>query len=793
MSIDISARATLFYPPSDEADETGRRLLIDFLRKRFKCRLASALADKPRDQSFSVKVCPPPDNDRLGLHAKLGREGYAIKADHDSLTIFGVTPRSRLYGVCALIRQADANKLGRSHLSINSSPRFNIRHWESMSFQSNMQLPLGGAFDRPIEELIAVTKRMISQGPRHGINGFHLTGRGGWEGGTDMDWLISYRRQTGQYCRQYYRTDRGRQVRREAFREIGRYCHAHGMDFVVWDHEIILPAPNTRLSEVLRDKMEKEGIGCGLLRDFLYNKWAECFEEIPEIDVVNLTLSEVSGGIQLLHRPDIATGNPKVLANAAAQVRQLIEIVWKACVDWRKGLQVRSYNMTPHQQAVMRMALKDLPPDIVLMTKYTAVDFRGVEIEDNPLLGAFPGQPQVVEFTLAPECSGFGYIPAILADFYRARLRKAGQKGLAGTVARLDYHVHFSHRNFFTEGPPVTTFDTPNEFNIVAFSACAWNPDADLDKLWKHWAAGRYGAALAPTAEKTLRRTSAISQGIFYVKGFYLMSHLDQPPSLPIVDDLFKENGNNYRMNYFGRDKKLRLAWETLLHPDDRGIAACLAEKKNTIRLCRQALKELTSRRAQPGDRNGKELIGGFEISAVAAGMFMHVAELYLRLRQARDRKLAGSPALAFLKPYIRGLLDFALVAERRIGARWPLYHAARGNNIHEFPWQVIEDRSRLPQAALVALEKVWLNLLRPLQTRSPFNQMDSFVMELPDTIEQVALGGDDISVRTADGIDEIIPGPATVVTPVILERGDRCLLRLCAKDGKVRVVKCDL
>ena len=118
----------------------------------------------------------------------------------------------------------------------------------------------------------------------------------------------------------------------------------------------------------------------------------------------------------------------------------------------------------------------------------------------NPLIGMFPAVPQIVEFTLTPECNGFGYVPALLGDFYRDGCAYACSQGAAGCVGRVDYHLQNSHAAFFTAGPPVLTFDTENDFNVHLFSRLLWDPAADTDALWGEWAGARYGERGARSA-----------------------------------------------------------------------------------------------------------------------------------------------------------------------------------------------------------------------------------------------------------------------------------------------------
>ncbi|MBN1669781.1 MAG: hypothetical protein JXR37_02030 [Kiritimatiellae bacterium] len=768
---------------NEPADRTARKLLRKFLGERFTCCRSlgpglAAIHVGPQDAP-AAGVC--------GAGPALGTDGFAIRSSRGRLSIFGNTPRARLYGVCHLVDEVPLRRVGAGEWQIRRVPAFPIRQWSTMTLQANGGLPLGGNFDQSLEDLVAATKRAIVRAPHYGINALQLTGRGGYEGGIDIDWLIRYRRYPEVYQHYLRDVDRGRIERLHALREIGRSCHEHGLDLVIWNHELIMPAG---LKEKILAAVRKEGLSGAAARELVRNKAEELFEEVPEVDTINLTLSEVGGGIKLLHRDDVNSGDPKAIAEAARHIRILLGAIWDGCRAYGKGLQVRSYNMTPHEQAVMRLALQDLPEEIVIMTKYTFVDFRGVEYEDNPLLGAFPRNRQIVEFTLTPECNGFGYVPALLPDFYQERLRRAQRRKLAGAVGRLDYHLQHSRRNFFTEGPPVMTFDTPNEFNIVSFSRCLWDPSSDVDALWKEWTAARYGAKLAPVAEKMLRQTQEITQRVFYVKGFHLLTHLNQPPALKTIDRELDERETCWRMMFMHENKKLRRAYDALRAASNSTIAACVKDKEDAEALCRSALRLLNAGRHLNRSLGGKELQEWFTRLEIAAGTFKQVGNLYFRLRQLRNRGIAGSEAHAVLAPHIRDFLEYCLGAERRIGAQWPLYRASRGVDVYEFPWHVIEDRSELPPAVLGRLERLWLALLEPLKPGGDRADGAPLVFCVPDEIAEMTVDGRSWRVRPAVGPEEIIPGSVRLGSPLALAGGERVLLDLRGRAGTVTVRK---
>lgn len=297
-----------------------------------------------------------------------GSEAYSIKAAHPKYVIAAASPRGALYGAYAL---ADRLERGERPQSGLFTPRFAIREWWSAAFQANFNLPLGGAFDRPIEEISAIVERTIHEAPRYGINALQLMGRAG-EGGIDLSWFLFYDDFPKLQTRHL---GWGIERRTAEIRRLAQEAHRYGLDFLLWDHELVFPDRMLEAYPEIRGVDYPICFSHPLVMRFLNAKIDEFFRRLPEVDGINLTFAETRG-----------------------------------------------YNILEH-----------------------------------------------------------------------------------GATA-------------FTSGPPILTFDPPNEFNVYAASRLAWDPSLRIDDLWRPWTVRRYGAKTAPIVERALRRTPAISQGIFSPK-----------------------------------------------------------------------------------------------------------------------------------------------------------------------------------------------------------------------------------------------------------------------------------
>jgi hypothetical protein len=297
----------------------------------------------------------------------------------------------------------------------------------------------------------------------------------------------------------------------------------------------------------------------------------------------------------------------------------------------------------------------------------------------NPMLGAFEGQPEVLELTATPEGSGYGYVPALLGDFYQRAIAKAG----AGVAIRSDYHLQYGHSTFFTDGPPVMTFDTPNDFNIFVASRLAWDPSLSVDGLWRQWTARRYGAQAASAVERALRRTAAISEGIFFVKGFSLLTHLNMVPHLDTIDT---ELDKSYLLEFFPKDEGYRRTHQQLSKPSEAVFAEILAEKDAAANAAKESLRDIDSVRENLAVKDYENLRSGLRRAENAALLWKQIAAVYFRMRQGEAEPLSAA---------VRSLLAESCRIEKEAGKVWPVYPAARGTTAYEFAQEAIE-RGRL-------------------------------------------------------------------------------------------------
>jgi hypothetical protein len=595
----------------------------------------------------------------IAYRADIGAEGYAF----ESGAVVANSSRGILYGAYALAEALE--RTGRLPEPRVSKPYFPYREWQTAALQGNFNLPLGGGFDRPLEEISAIVRRTIHEAPRYGMNALQLMGRVGE--GIDVSWFIDYEALPKLRARRPIGWSTDRRV--DEVRRLADEAHRYGLDFLIWDHEIAFPPGFVDAYPEVRGVDYPICFSHPFIFEFVDAKFDEFFRKLPEVDGIDLTFAETRGYNLLEH------GGCKCdrcsRTSTEEKLRRVVLRVRDACRRHGKRMEVRSYNQTPRDAATMAKVLKDLPPDVVIVTKNSIVDFRGAGYPDDPMLGGFRGQPQTLEMTATPEGSGYGYIPALLGDFYKEKIGRATEKKLAGVAIRTDYHLQFGHSTFFTDGAPVLTFDTPNDFNVYVSSRLAWDPSLPIESLWTEWARSRYGKD-AERAVRALKRTAAISEGIFFVRGFSLLSHLNMIPHLATIDEELK---NSYLLQFFPQDAGYRRTYEELSNPTEATIEQVLAEKQRAIDEARLARSEAAG--IAPLER-------WLRASENAARLWKHIAAVYFRLRQSPVSETRLDAALD-------GLLREAYRIEQEDGRVWPIFPAARGVSVYEFARQALE------------------------------------------------------------------------------------------------------
>ena len=750
-------------------DSQVRRTATGYLRaclREIGCRLRTGRGAAETQAVIHCRVSGDGDGDRADGRRLLpdpAREAYEIAASAAAagrtVTVSSPTSRGLLYGVCRLVEEIRRRRTLPHSFRVRTAPELAIREWSTLMLQGGFNLPAGGAFDRPLSELEEAVDRVIDRAPFYGINRLQLPGRPGE--GMDIDWLIPYR-----FLPRIGRTDTpALRERRDMLRRIAARAHAHGLELLVWDHELVFPP------EIVASYPECGGTEFPVCfskpfwDDFIAGKLEEFFRLVPEVDGVNLTFEETLRGYNILRDVGCRCRACRT-TSVADKLSRVFDVFQRVCTRLGRLFEARTYALERERQADMIAAAGRLT-DAVVMTKYTPADFRGVDYPHNPLIGMFPAVPQIVEFTLTPECNGFGYLPALLGDFYRDRIAYARRRGAAGCVGRVDYHLQNSHEAFFTAGPPVLTFDTENEFNVHLFSRLLWDPGADTDTLWREWAAARYGEGAPDLLAAPLRSTRAITQGIYYVKGLHALSQLDQIADL---EQITWEIDDNFLRRFNPGEPAIERLTAELLGPAEETIREVLAEKDRAVALAAAACRDVErAADALPG-ADMRRLQRRFALLHDTARLWRWIAECYFRLRAAVRGTIPPESNQPALDGALLGMIEQAVGMEDRHGTVYPVYNACRGITAYRFVLEVVHARAGW---SADGADDLWYELVEAAKRR---RHAPSGTVIADEAVAELELAGRWLRVTAREGSTARYPLPMEAA-PVRLDDMGACAL----------------
>ena len=611
---------------------------------------------------------------------KVGKEGYFLSVTPNSrskakiILISSFGERGLLYGSFKLSSVVESNQGVPADLAVVTKPFFPIREWQAHTFSGCFNLPLNGAFDRPPEELLALTKKIIHQAPHYGINALILAGGPG--GGIDLSWFLKYRKYPKLY--QNFKYDHARDERVRLIREIANECHKYGLELLLWDHELIYPAqlldfyPEMRGNRPIKyDSRFKSGmkgerypIKYQSMLELINNKVDECFEIAPEVDGLVLTYSEVG------------REGHNLFQSGSQAIHDVAMVMYDACKRNGKRLEVRSYCESGEAARLMEAAIKNTPKDMIIMSKCVPYDFFGTRRLHNPIFGKVSNM-HIAEFTCCREDNGHGFIPGIAPLHYKQKLEYEIDKGIVGVAARLDYSLQYSHALGFNPGLAQTTFDRPNEFDVVALSSMMWNPKVDIDSLWMSWAAKKYGEKAATHVVSALKRTEDITQKTFFLQDEYIIHQHNQVTDL----DRMKRNLSGPKTQSFWdpSNQVLKERLEKIKHPNEDILAEFMNDKEEAILLADSSLADLLKAQPYMHKETFQSLYRSMQIEREAAVLWSYIAEMFFRYLMWEQGTSDQDANIERLHSVGQAYLIHAQSIEDRFGRTWPIYRAARG------------------------------------------------------------------------------------------------------------------
>ncbi len=297
---------------------------------------------------------------------------------------------------------------------------------------------------------------------------------------------------------------------RDAEEHLVDYCHSLGMQVTVWVHELSdLPGEGSpEFAGPVAEGNEK-------LWAYLSGRYEWLLTKIvPNVDGLVLTVVETD-----------------VNATSAPLMKRVVGLIRKKCEEHGKSLIVRTFVWTPEEFAGVMGAVRELPPDTVVMSKIVPQDWQmrgGFAAE----LGAVGSEKQIVEFDVAGEYFLRNSVANCMVGLLKKQMDYAVSKGAAGICVRVD-----------REDSDVLF--TPNEVNLWALGMWASGAANDEAGVWDAWAKYRYGEKAAAGVKKALEPTGGVVAEMLSIGPFTFGDTRSFPP-LP-SEDPFSQNWQNWK------------------------------------------------------------------------------------------------------------------------------------------------------------------------------------------------------------------------------------------------------
>jgi len=305
--------------------------------------------------------------------------------------------------------------------------------------------------------------------------------------------------------------------------------------------------------------------------EWVAGRYDRIFKTYPDFDGLMLTFEESP-------YPIFNTAKIASALSMPDRFTKLIDTIDEVCRRYRKDLVVRSFLYEPEQMEWFRQGYQKTDPHAMVQTKCETHDWDPF-YPDDPLIGAFPGRKQIIEFDGSSEYTGKNRIPYTQPEYFERRWRyDLGKPGVTG------YNLRVDHAGY-------DALHTPNEINIYAMWRFTEDPRVTASDIWREWTAMHYGAPAAAEIEQALRPSFDIVNQSFFALQFWITNH-SALPSLSYADEHI--HSRTLAKWYPGQAKYTDLE-ERLARPDPELLEQILAEKDTAIAEAQTALQHLSN------------------------------------------------------------------------------------------------------------------------------------------------------------------------------------------------------
>jgi len=308
--------------------------------------------------------------------------------------------------------------------------------------------------------------------------------------------------------------------------------------------------------------------------EWLADRYEQVFTRYPEFDGLMLTFDETPYRVFDTKKVESSLS----MADRFAKVMNVIDAV---AARHGKDFIVRSFVYEPQEMQWFKEGYAQTGKHVMIQTKCEPHDWDPFYPND-PLIGAFPGRTQIIEFDGSSEFTGKNRIPYTQPEYFERRWRyDLSRPGVDG------YNLRVDHGGY-------DALHTPNELNVYAMWRFTEDPHATADQIWKEWTVNHYGREAAPLVEQALKPAFDIVNESFYALQFWVTNHSAVPNFNYAEDHLHLRT----MAKWYPDQPKYKELEDQLLAPTPALLEDILAEKDRAVSLAHRSLERL--REAKP-------------------------------------------------------------------------------------------------------------------------------------------------------------------------------------------------
>lgn len=278
-------------------------------------------------------------------------------------------------------------------------------------------------------------------------------------------------------------------------------------------------------------------------------------ELLPDIDGIVLTVVET-----------------QIRLTDTKMMLKLVDILREKCHKYNKELIVRTFVWHPDELEGVMGCIKQLPDDVIVMTKCVPQDWQMRGIDDTTL-GDVGNHKQIEEWDIEGEYFLKDKVANCMPDILKRQFDYGVQHGIDGICLRVDRD-------------DAEVLHEPAEVNLWTMGMLSTGKTDSVEDVWNAWATARYGAKAAPGVIKALKPTAQVITECLNIGSFTFGDTRGFPDNGD--NDVFSRNWQNWRW-----DSSYVPLYKLGLAGDKLYTRKVIRQKIEAFKLAQQSLDEL--------------------------------------------------------------------------------------------------------------------------------------------------------------------------------------------------------